>query len=80
MASTIMVPMVASRSSENTLDTSSPHGMLTAGSPASLRRVCEGSLRRLKVERIDLYQFHRPDPNVSFAESVGFARRTITIV
>lgn len=41
------------------------------GSPASLRRFCEGSLRRLKLECIPLYQFHRPDPNVAFAESVG---------
>jgi len=40
-------------------------------SPASLRRYCEGSLRRLKLERIELYQLHRPDPNVAFAESVG---------
>jgi aryl-alcohol dehydrogenase-like predicted oxidoreductase len=29
--------------------------------PASIRRECEGSLRRLKIERIDLYQFHWPD-------------------
>jgi len=29
--------------------------------PASIRRECEASLRRLGVERIDLYQFHRPD-------------------
>jgi pyridoxine 4-dehydrogenase len=36
----------------------------------SLRQACEASLRRLKVERIDLYQLHRPDPNVAFRESV----------
>ncbi len=41
------------------------------GSPASLRRFCEGSLRRLKLDRLDLYQLHRPDPNVPFADSVG---------
>jgi pyridoxine 4-dehydrogenase len=41
------------------------------GSPASLRRFCEGSLRRLKLARIELYQLHRPDPQVPFAESVG---------
>ena len=40
------------------------------GRPEHLRSVCEGSLRRLRVERIDLYQFHRPDPKVPFAESV----------
>ncbi|HEX8904457.1 MAG TPA: aldo/keto reductase [Longimicrobiaceae bacterium] len=35
------------------------------------RRACEGSLRALGVERIDLYQFHAPDPRVPFEESVG---------
>jgi pyridoxine 4-dehydrogenase len=41
------------------------------GSPAHLRAACEGSLRRLRVDVIDLYQFHRPDPRVPFADSVG---------
>jgi pyridoxine 4-dehydrogenase len=41
------------------------------GRPGHLREVCEGSLRRLRVDRIDLYQFHRPDPNVPVAESIG---------
>src|SRR5436305_10832710 len=41
------------------------------GRPEHLREVCEGSLRRLRLERIDLYQFHRPDPQVPFEESVG---------
>jgi aryl-alcohol dehydrogenase-like predicted oxidoreductase len=36
-----------------------------------LRRALEGSLRRLKLERIDLYQLHAPDPKVPFADSVG---------
>jgi len=31
----------------------------------------EGSLTRLRLERIDLYQFHRPDPKVPVAESIG---------
>jgi aryl-alcohol dehydrogenase-like predicted oxidoreductase len=44
------------------------------GSPAYLRRACEASLRRLGVEAIGLYQFHRPDPRVPFAESVGAVR------
>jgi aryl-alcohol dehydrogenase-like predicted oxidoreductase len=43
----------------------------TDGRPAHLREACEGSLRRLRVDRIDLYQFHRPDPSVPFEESVG---------
>src|SRR5918911_5144109 len=34
------------------------------GRPEHLREACEGSLRRLKVERIDLYQLHRPDPRI----------------
>lgn len=41
------------------------------GSPAHLRAAVEGSLRRLGVEAIDLYQFHRPDPRVPYADSVG---------
>jgi len=41
------------------------------GSPAHLREACEASLRRLKLEQIPLYQFHRPDPKVPFAESIG---------
>lgn len=41
------------------------------GRPEHLREACEGSLRRLGVERITLYQFHIPDPEVPFEESVG---------
>lgn len=41
------------------------------GSPAHLRAACEASLRALGVERIDLYQFHRPDPSVPYVESIG---------
>lgn len=43
----------------------------TNGRPDHLRTACEGSLRRLRVETIDLYQFHRPDPAVAFEESLG---------
>jgi pyridoxine 4-dehydrogenase len=41
------------------------------GRPEHLRKACEGSLTRLRTDRIDLYQLHRPDPNVPVAESVG---------
>ena len=41
------------------------------GRPEHLREACEGSLRRLKLEQIPLYQFHRPDPKVPIAESIG---------
>ncbi len=41
------------------------------GRPEYLRAACEGSLRRLRLEQIDLYQLHRPDPKVPYAESVG---------
>ena len=41
------------------------------GRPEYLRAALEMSLRRLKLERIDLYQFHRPDPRVPFEESVS---------
>ena len=41
------------------------------GRPEHLRQACEASLRALGAEAIGLYQFHRPDPKVPFAESVG---------
>ena len=41
------------------------------GRPEHLRAACEASLKRLKLERIDLYQLHRPDPKVPFEDSVG---------
>ena len=41
------------------------------GHPEHLREACEGSLRRLKLEQIPLYQLHRPDPRVPLAESIG---------
>jgi len=39
--------------------------------PAHLRAACEGSLRRLRLDRIDLYQLHAIDPRVPLAESLG---------
>ncbi|MFI5879176.1 aldo/keto reductase [Streptomyces sp. NPDC051554] len=47
------------------------------GSPAYLKEACEASLRRLGVEAIGLYQFHRPDPKVPYAESVGAVRELL---
>ena len=41
------------------------------GSPAHLRSACEASLRALETDRIDLYQYHRPDPKVPYEESIG---------
>ena len=43
----------------------------TDGRPEHLRQACEGSLRRLKVDRIDLYQLHRIDSRVPAEESLG---------
>jgi pyridoxine 4-dehydrogenase len=48
-----------------------PDDIRTDGRPENLRRGCEASLQRLRVEQIDLYQLHRPDPQVPFSESVG---------
>ncbi len=45
------------------------------GHPAHLRAACEGSLRRLKLERIDLYQLHRIDPAVPLADQLGALKR-----
>jgi pyridoxine 4-dehydrogenase len=41
------------------------------GRPEHLKEVCEGSLRRLKLDQIPLYQFHRPDPKVPIEDSIG---------
>ena len=41
------------------------------GSPAYIRAACDGSLRRLGVDHVDLYQLHRADPKVPIEESVG---------
>jgi pyridoxine 4-dehydrogenase len=41
------------------------------GQPQHLREACEGSLRRLQLEQIDLYQLHAPDPQVPYEASVG---------
>lgn len=41
------------------------------GDPAYLKEAAKASARRLGVEAIDLYQYHRPDPQVPYAESVG---------
>ncbi|MBW4500250.1 MAG: aldo/keto reductase [Scytonema hyalinum WJT4-NPBG1] len=48
-----------------------PDDIRADGRPENLRRGCEASLQRLKLEQIDLYQLHRPDPKVPFTESVG---------
>jgi len=48
------------------------------GRPEHLREACEGSLKRLKLERIDLYQFHWPDPKVPVEDSVGELARLST--
>lgn len=41
------------------------------GRPEHLRAALEGSLKRLRLDHIDIYQFHRPDPKVPFADSLG---------
>jgi pyridoxine 4-dehydrogenase len=49
-----------------------PHGGWTPdGRPQHLRSALEGSLKRLRLERFDLYQLHTPDSRVPYAESLG---------
>ncbi|HEY6393889.1 MAG TPA: aldo/keto reductase [Candidatus Binataceae bacterium] len=50
---------------------SGPNRWQPDGRPRHLKEACEASLRRLKLDRIDLYQFHVPDPNVPIEESIG---------
>jgi aryl-alcohol dehydrogenase-like predicted oxidoreductase len=46
-------------------------GWTPSGRPGHLRAACEASLSRLRLDRIDLYQLHTPDPAVPYAESIG---------
>lgn len=48
-----------------------PDKILADASPKFLRSGVEGSLQRLKLEQINLYQLHRPDSKVPFTESIG---------
>jgi pyridoxine 4-dehydrogenase len=51
-----------------------PHQWTRDGRPEHLRARCESSLRRLRVERIDLFQLHRIDPAVPEADQFGMLR------
>jgi pyridoxine 4-dehydrogenase len=48
-----------------------PNQWVENGKPEHLRSACEGSLRRLRLERIDLYQLHRIDPKVPAEDQLG---------
>ena len=50
---------------------SGPHRWHTNGHPDHLRAACDGSLGRLRLERIDLYQLHRIDPAVALEDQIG---------
>jgi pyridoxine 4-dehydrogenase len=52
-------------------DRPGPNQWTHDATPAHLREAVEGSLKRLRLERIDVYQLHIPDPIVSFEDSVG---------
>jgi pyridoxine 4-dehydrogenase len=56
------------------LDRPGPNQWVPNGRPERLRKNLEGSLRRLKLDRIDLWQLHRIDPNVPEDEQFGFIR------
>src|SRR4051795_8219721 len=53
------------------LERTGPNQWPRNGRPEHLRAACEGSLKRLRLERIDVYQLHFPDPDVPYEESVG---------
>jgi len=48
-----------------------PSGWNRNARPEHLRQACEGSLRRLRLDRIDIYQLHAPDPRVTLEDSIG---------
>ena len=53
------------------LTRSGPNQWHPDGRPEHLREACDGSLRRLRLKRIELYQLHRVDPEVPLEESLG---------
>jgi pyridoxine 4-dehydrogenase len=53
------------------LTRSGPNQWHPNGRPEHLRQACEGSLKRLRLERIQLYQLHRVDPRVPLEDSIG---------
>jgi pyridoxine 4-dehydrogenase len=53
------------------LERTGPNQWPANGRPEHLKSACEGSLRRLRLDQIPLYQLHRPDPRVPYEESVG---------
>src|SRR3954451_19581713 len=53
------------------LERTGPNQWPRNGDPRHLKQACEGSLRRLRLDRIDLYQLHSPDPRIPYEESVG---------
>lgn len=52
-------------------DRSGPNQWVENGRPEHLRQACDGSLRRLRLESIDLYQLHRIDPKVPAEDQIG---------
>jgi pyridoxine 4-dehydrogenase len=56
-------------------DRSGPHEWAENGHPNRLHDELDGSLRRLRVERVDLYQLHRIDPKVPEEDQFGFLQR-----
>ncbi|MEA2217811.1 MAG: pyridoxine 4-dehydrogenase [Solirubrobacteraceae bacterium] len=57
------------------LERPGPGSWTPNGRPEHLRAACEASLRRLRVDCIELYQLHAPDPDVPYEESVGALAR-----
>jgi pyridoxine 4-dehydrogenase len=55
-------------------DRPGPNQWIENGTPEHLQSACEGSLRRLHLERIDLYQLHRIDPKVPVEDQLGTLR------
>jgi pyridoxine 4-dehydrogenase len=53
------------------LERTGPNRWPSNGRPDHLKEACDGSLRRLRLDEIPLYQLHRPDPNVPYEDSVG---------
>ncbi|WP_418959213.1 aldo/keto reductase [Streptomyces tritici] len=54
-------------------------GWTVDGRPEHLRRAAQDSLRRLGTEAIGLYQLHKPDPDVPYAESLGAVRELLDL-
>ncbi|AMM20697.1 aldo/keto reductase [Frondihabitans sp. PAMC 28766] len=69
--------LVATKGGHTRAHAQAPDGWDQDGSPSHLKEAARASAKRLGVEAIGLYQFHRPDPRVPYADSIGAVKELL---